>query len=163
MLNESGIKQLLNVNKDTIHDFDKDFENYRSFTQHKIKEHNNETNNPLNTSFTPINILMTKYPIVFEKGVLQPGNSWRSIIIVPKIKKFGSIVYIIDGTTCGVPLHNSALLETFMPICEPITIIKDTTINIFCKDGLSDMFTSIKYYFDIKYTIVDTKNIAKDA
>lgn len=47
MLNKSGIKQLENVNKDTIHDFDKDFENYRHFSEHKIILHDNETNNPL--------------------------------------------------------------------------------------------------------------------
>ena len=47
MLNKSGIKQLENVNKDTIHDFDKDWENYRNFSQHRIILHNNETNNPL--------------------------------------------------------------------------------------------------------------------
>lgn len=47
MLNKSGIKQLQNVNRDTIHDFDKDFKNYRNFSEHKIILHNNETNNPL--------------------------------------------------------------------------------------------------------------------
>ena len=47
MLNKSGIKQLQNVNRETIHDFDKDFENYRNFSEHKIILHNNETNNPL--------------------------------------------------------------------------------------------------------------------
>ena len=47
MLNKSGIKQLLNVNKDTIHNFDEDFIKYRTFLDHKIIIHNNETNNPL--------------------------------------------------------------------------------------------------------------------
>ena len=47
MLNKSGIKQLENVNKDTIHNFDKDFENYRSFSEHTIIVNKNETNNPL--------------------------------------------------------------------------------------------------------------------
>lgn len=47
MLNKSGIKQLQNVNRETIHDFDKDFKNYRNFSEHKIILHNNETNNPL--------------------------------------------------------------------------------------------------------------------
>lgn len=47
MLNKSGIKQLLNTNKDTVHNFDDDFRNYRSFEDHNISEYNNDTNNPL--------------------------------------------------------------------------------------------------------------------
>ncbi len=47
MLHKSGIKQLENVNKDTIHDFDKDFENYRTFSEHNFELHDNKTINPL--------------------------------------------------------------------------------------------------------------------
>ena len=47
MLNDSGIKKLLNMNFNSIQNFDEELKNYRSFTDHNIIEHNNETTNPL--------------------------------------------------------------------------------------------------------------------
>lgn len=47
MLYKSGISKLLNMNADNTNNFDKDLEDYRSFKDHKIIEHNNETSNPL--------------------------------------------------------------------------------------------------------------------
>ena len=47
MLNKSGIKQLMNIDKDTTHHFDEDLKNYRCFKDHNIIQHNNDTNNPL--------------------------------------------------------------------------------------------------------------------
>ena len=47
MVNKSGIKQLLNMNRGVLHNFDEDFKNYMSFKDHNIIEHNNDTNNPL--------------------------------------------------------------------------------------------------------------------
>jgi hypothetical protein len=47
MLNESGIKTLLNMNFNNTQNFDEELNNYRAFKEHNIIEHNNETTNPL--------------------------------------------------------------------------------------------------------------------
>lgn len=47
MLNDSGIKTLLNMNYNNTQNFDEELENYRAFKDHNIIEHNNETTNPL--------------------------------------------------------------------------------------------------------------------
>ena len=47
MLNNSGIKTLLNMNFNNTQNFDEELNNYRAFKQHNIIEHNNETTNPL--------------------------------------------------------------------------------------------------------------------
>ena len=78
MLNTSGIKQLKNVNQNTIHNFDKDFENYRHFSEHNIYVHNNDTNNPL----TYITDLFSKNKICEEtrKIIFAPGHSFTKKI-----------------------------------------------------------------------------------
>ena len=47
MLNDSGIKTLLNMNFNNTQNFDEELKNYRAFNEHNIIEHNNETTNPL--------------------------------------------------------------------------------------------------------------------
>jgi hypothetical protein len=47
MLNESGIKTLLNMNFNNTQNFDEELEHYRAFKDHNVIEHNNETANPL--------------------------------------------------------------------------------------------------------------------
>lgn len=47
MLNDSGIKTLLNMNFNNTQNFDEELDNYRAFKEHNIIEHNNETTNPL--------------------------------------------------------------------------------------------------------------------
>ena len=47
MLNDSGIKTLLNMNYNNTQNFDEELEHYRAFKEHNIIEHNNETTNPL--------------------------------------------------------------------------------------------------------------------
>ena len=47
MLNDSGIKTLLNMNFNNTQNFDEELNNYRAFKEHIIIEHNNETTNPL--------------------------------------------------------------------------------------------------------------------
>jgi len=47
MLNDSGIKSLLNMNYNNTQNFDEELEQYRAFKEHNIIEHNNETINPL--------------------------------------------------------------------------------------------------------------------
>lgn len=70
MLNDSGIKTLLNMNRDNTQNFNEDMENYMSFKEHNIIEHENNTNNPL-------------YYImdVFSKGVINETE--RKIIFAP--------------------------------------------------------------------------------
>jgi len=74
MLKKSGIKQLENVNKDTIHNFDKDFENYRSFSDHNIILHDNETNNPL--SYITDLFSKNKIDEKTRKIIFAPGHSY---------------------------------------------------------------------------------------
>ena len=47
MLIDSGIKTLLNMNFDSIQNFDDELNNYRPFKEHNFIEHNYETTNPL--------------------------------------------------------------------------------------------------------------------
>ncbi len=47
MLNDSGIKTLLNMNFNNTQNFDEELNNYRAFKEHNIIENNNETTNPL--------------------------------------------------------------------------------------------------------------------
>ena len=47
MVNDSGIKTLLNMNFNNTQVFDQELENYRSFKDHNIIEYNDETTNPL--------------------------------------------------------------------------------------------------------------------
>jgi hypothetical protein len=47
MLNDSGIKTLLNMNFSNTENVDEELNNYRAFKEHIIIEHNNETTNPL--------------------------------------------------------------------------------------------------------------------
>jgi hypothetical protein len=47
MLNDRGIKKLLNMNFNNTQNFDEELNNYRAFKEHNIIEHNNETTNPL--------------------------------------------------------------------------------------------------------------------
>jgi len=46
ILNDSGIKTLLNMNFNNTQNFDEEIENYRSFKEHNFIEYNNETTNP---------------------------------------------------------------------------------------------------------------------
>ena len=74
MLNKSGIKQLFNMNKDTIHNFDDDLESYRCFEDHNVLEYNNDTNNPLEY----IQDLFSKKKIneTIRKIIFTPGHNY---------------------------------------------------------------------------------------
>jgi hypothetical protein len=47
MLNDSGIKTLLNMNFNNTENFDEELDNYRAFKEHTIVEYENKTTNPL--------------------------------------------------------------------------------------------------------------------
>ena len=47
MLDDSGIRTLMNMNFNNTQNFDEELKNYRAFKEHNIIEHNNETKNPL--------------------------------------------------------------------------------------------------------------------
>ena len=47
MLNDTGIKTLLNMNYNNTQNFDEELDNYRAFKEHNFVEHENDTTNPL--------------------------------------------------------------------------------------------------------------------
>lgn len=71
MLLQNGIKQLLNTNRDTIHNFDEDLKSYVSFKDHNVIPNNNNTNNPLDyiaELFSKGKIKETTRKIIFAPG-----------------------------------------------------------------------------------------------
>jgi hypothetical protein len=67
MLNESGIKTLLNMNFNNTQNFDEELENYMSFKEHNFIEHNDETLNPL---YYIINVFSNKLINENEKNII---------------------------------------------------------------------------------------------
>jgi len=67
MLNDSGIKTLLNMNFNNTQNFDEELNNYRAFKEHNIIEHNNETTNPL---YYIIDVFSTKLINENERKIL---------------------------------------------------------------------------------------------
>ena len=115
MLNTHGIVQLLNMNKDSIHNFDEDLKNYRSFNDHNVIEHNNNTNNPLEyimDLFCKNKIDETSQKIIFAPGHLYTEKS-------------------------GVGSHNE--IEQFF-LCKKYVVLK---INGKCKGFKNPDLTSI--------------------
>lgn len=106
MLNKSGIKQLLNMNRDTVHNFDEDFKNYMSFKDHNIIEHNNDTTNPLTyimNLFREKKIDETKRKIIFAPGHLYTKK--KNVGSHDEIEEFfigkGYVVLKINGNFKG--------------------------------------------------------------
>ena len=67
MLHNSGIKTLLNMNYNNTQNFDDELEHYRSFREHNIIEHNNETKNPLEY----ISDVFSKNRLVFVNEIFE--------------------------------------------------------------------------------------------
>lgn len=67
MLNDSGIKTLLNMNFNNTQNFDEELNNYRAFNEHIIIEHNNETTNPL---YYIIDVFSNKFINENERKIL---------------------------------------------------------------------------------------------
>lgn len=85
MLNESGIKTLLNMNHNNTQNFDEELENYRSFKEHNIILYDNSTLNPLDYI---ISAFSTEVEIKDEMGMVisrKPiiDESERKIIFAP--------------------------------------------------------------------------------
>lgn len=70
MLSDSGINTLLNINKDSIHNFDDDLKCYMSFKDHNICIHDNNSLNPL-----------SYIGDIFEKNLIS--NQIRRIVFAP--------------------------------------------------------------------------------
>ena len=87
MLNKSGIKQLLNMNRDTVHNFDEDFKNYMSFKDHNIIEHNNDTNNPLTYIMS---LFREKKDETKRKIIFAPGHLYtkKKKVVMMKLRNF---------------------------------------------------------------------------
>jgi hypothetical protein len=112
MLNHNGITKLLNMNKDNTHNFDEDFENYRSFQDHTIIEHNNDTNNPLGyimDLFTNNKISENDRKIIFAPGHLytdkQGKGSHSEISDFFLCKKY--VVLLMNGKFKGFKYPNN--------------------------------------------------------
>jgi len=71
MLHKNGISKLLNMNAKNTNNFDEDLEDYRSFKDHNIIEHNNDTSNPLDyicDLFSKKKINDSERKIIFAPG-----------------------------------------------------------------------------------------------
>lgn len=89
MLNTHGIVQLLNMNKDSVHNFDEDLQNYRSFKDHNVIEHNNATINPL--TYIKDLFLKNKIDETTPKRIFAPGHRYTEKMDVgshDEIEKF---------------------------------------------------------------------------
>ena len=96
MLNNSGIKTLLNMNYNNTQNFDEELENYRAFKEHNIIEHNNETTNPL---YYIIDVFSNKLINENEKKILfTPGHLYTDTEGVGSHKEIVS--YFIDKNYC---------------------------------------------------------------
>ena len=111
MLSKSGIKQLLNMNKDTTHNFDEDFKNYRCFQDHNIIEHNNDTNNPL--VYVMDLFLQNKIDETTRKIIFVPGHLYtekKGVGSHDEIESFflsrNYVVLKINGTYKGFTYPN---------------------------------------------------------
>lgn len=80
MLNTHGIVQLLNINKDSVHNFDEDLQNYRSFKDHNVIVHNNTTINPL--TYIKDLFLKNKIDETASKRIFAPGHRYTEKIDV---------------------------------------------------------------------------------
>jgi hypothetical protein len=80
MLNQSGIKTLLNMNHNNTQNFDEELENYRSFKEHNIILYDNSTLNPLDYIISAFST-----EIKDEHDVVKPiiDESERKIIFAP--------------------------------------------------------------------------------
>ena len=106
MLNKSGIKQLLNMNRESTNNFDENLKNYRCFDDHNIIPNTNDTNNPLNyiiDLFCKRQINETNRKIIFAPGHLYTKK--KGVGSHDEIRDFflckNYTVLVINGTYKG--------------------------------------------------------------
>jgi len=96
MLNNSGIKTLLNMNFNNTQNFDEELNNYRAFKEHIIIEHNYETRNPL---YYIIDVFSNKLINENERKILfTPAHLYTDTEGVGSHKEFVS--YFNDKNYC---------------------------------------------------------------
>ena len=101
MLNNSGINTLLNMNLNTIQDFDEELKNYRAFKDHNIIEHDNETSNPL---YYLIDIFSNKIIDESERKIIfAPAHSYTNTEGVGSHMEFVS--YFNDKNYCVLVMN----------------------------------------------------------
>lgn len=121
MLNDSGIKTLLNMNFNNTQNFDEELKNYRAFKEHEIIEHNNETTNPLyyiidvfsnklinenekKILFTPAHLYTDKEGVGSHKEIVSYFNDKNYCVFVMN-GNFKGFIYP-DKSTIGLTQFN---------------------------------------------------------
>jgi len=101
ILNDSGIKTLLNMNFNNTQNFDEEIENYRSFKEHNFIEYNNDTINPL---YYIIDVFSKKIIKENERNIIfAPGHLYTDTEGVGSHSEIVS--YFIDKNYCVLLLN----------------------------------------------------------
>jgi hypothetical protein len=116
ILNDSGIKTLLNMNFNNTQNFDEELEYYRAFKEHNIIEHNNETTNPL---YYIIDVFSNKLINENERKILfTPGHLYTDtegvgshMEIVSYFNDKNYCVFIMNGKFKGFIYPNKNKVE----------------------------------------------------
>jgi hypothetical protein len=116
MLNDSGIKTLLNMNRNNTQDFNEELQNYRAFKEHTIIDHNNETMNPL---YYIIDVFSNKLIDENERKILfTPGHLYTDtdgvgshMEIVSYFNDKNYCVFLMNGKFKGFIYPNKTKIE----------------------------------------------------
>lgn len=116
MLNDSGIKTLLNMNFNNTQNFDEELNNYRAFKEHNIIEHNNETTNPL---YYIIDVFSNKLINENERKILfTPAHLYTDtegvgshMEIVSYFNDKNYCVFVMNGKFKGFIYPNKSKIE----------------------------------------------------
>ena len=116
MLNDSGIKTLLNMNFNNTHNFDEELKNYRTFKEHVIIEHNYETTNPL---YYIIDVFSNKLINENERKIIfAPAHLYRETEnigshneVISYFNDKNYCVFVLNGTFKGFIYPNKNTIE----------------------------------------------------
>jgi hypothetical protein len=122
MLNKNEINQLLNMeklfNKNNIIDYDSEKKNYREFCEHNIKEHNNDTNNPLKYIIDLYSNKIIDNNDNMKKIIFAPGHSYTKkenvgshIEIANFFRAIEYVVFIFNGQFKGFKYPDGTEIE----------------------------------------------------
>jgi hypothetical protein len=116
MLNDSGIKTLLNMNFNNTQNFDEELDNYRAFKEHNIIEYNNETTNPLYyiiDVFSNRLINETERKIIFTPAHLYTDTEGvgSHMEVVSYFNDKNYCVFIMNGKFKGFIYPNKSKIE----------------------------------------------------
>lgn len=116
MLNDSGIKTLLNMNFNNTHNFDEELKNYRAFKEHDIVEHNYETINPL---YYIIDVFSNKLINENERKIIfAPAHLYKDTEnigshneVISYFNDKNYCVFVLNGTFKGFIYPNKNRIE----------------------------------------------------